>query len=52
MGTVVNMRVEAEKWHDQAPRGPSKNVDPDAKPERRVPYSIEVWTVQIDYGHY
>jgi hypothetical protein len=52
MGTVVNMRVEAEKWHDQAPRKPNANMDPDAKPERRVPYSIEVWMVQLTIGHY
>jgi DNA-directed RNA polymerase subunit E'/Rpb7 len=38
-GTVVNLRIEAEKWHDQAPKDP--NVA-DTEGERKVPYAIEV----------
>ncbi|OAP63726.1 DNA-directed RNA polymerase [Fonsecaea erecta] len=44
-GTIVNVRVEAEKWNDQAPAPPKirKPGDPEPDPvvEHRVPYSIE-----------
>jgi DNA-directed RNA polymerase subunit E'/Rpb7 len=51
IGTVVNLRVEAEKWVDQAPKAPSKNnsaaavAGVDAAQERAMPYSIEVSTI-------
>ncbi|KAJ9628297.1 DNA-directed RNA polymerase III complex subunit Rpc25 [Knufia peltigerae] len=38
-GTVVNLRIEAEKWHDQAPKGPN---EVEKEGERKVPYAIEV----------
>ncbi|KAK4943974.1 DNA-directed RNA polymerase III complex subunit Rpc25 [Elasticomyces elasticus] len=41
-GTVVNLRVEAEKWHDQAPKGPAETAEAGAEAERKVPYAIEV----------
>ena len=43
IGTVVNVRVEAEKWQDQAPKPPSKTASAEAAPERAVPYAIEVF---------
>lgn len=51
IGTVVNLRIEAEKWVDQAPKAPTKNGGAtgsgtgsggEVVPERAVPYSIEV----------
>lgn len=42
LGTVVNVRVESEKWQDQAPKAPSKSAGSDAVQERAVPFSIEV----------
>ena len=42
-GTVVNLRVEAEKWHDQAPKGPAETAEAGAEAERKVPYAIEVF---------
>jgi DNA-directed RNA polymerase III subunit RPC8 len=46
-GTVVNLRIEAEKWHDQAPKGPA---DPEKEGERKVPYAIEVGDSWEDLG--
>ncbi|KIW22966.1 DNA-directed RNA polymerase [Cladophialophora immunda] len=44
-GTIVNIRVEAEKWNDQAPTPPKirkpGEPEPDPVVEHRVPYSIE-----------
>lgn len=52
IGTVVNLRVEAEKWVDQAPKAPVKTNSSsaaaaaaavsNAAQERAVPFSIEV----------
>lgn len=46
-GTVVNLRVESEKWNDQAPAAPTMNKDGEAEveagQEHLVPYSIQVW---------
>jgi len=39
----VNVRVEAEKWQDQAPKGPpSGDNEAGQDPKRKVPYAIEV----------
>ncbi|KEF63737.1 DNA-directed RNA polymerase III subunit RPC8 [Exophiala aquamarina CBS 119918] len=45
IGTVVNVRVESEKWQDQAPKAPTKSAGGDAVQERAVPFSIEVSSV-------
>ncbi|EXJ78199.1 hypothetical protein A1O3_09360 [Capronia epimyces CBS 606.96] len=49
-GTVVNMRVEAEKWHDQAPKGPSANGEADKQTERQVPYAVEASMAEAGLG--
>lgn len=61
IGTVVNLRVEAEKWVDQAPKAPTKNNSStaaaaaaaaaanNAAQERAVPYSIEVSHLSFRY---
>lgn len=41
-GTVVNLRIEAEKWQDQAPQGPTADSEAEKEIERHLPYSIEV----------
>ncbi|KIW56475.1 DNA-directed RNA polymerase [Exophiala xenobiotica] len=46
-GTVVNLRIEAEKWHDQAPKGPA---DAEKDGERKVPYAIEASMAEAGLG--
>ena len=38
----MNLRIEAEKWIDQAPKGPCMGGEADPEDEHNVPYSIEV----------
>ncbi|KAK5022000.1 DNA-directed RNA polymerase III complex subunit Rpc25 [Exophiala sideris] len=49
-GTVVNLRVEAEKWHDQAPKGPAETAEAGAEAERKVPYAIEASMAEAGLG--
>ncbi|KAI1617533.1 DNA-directed RNA polymerase III subunit C25 [Exophiala viscosa] len=49
-GTVVNLRVEAEKWHDQAPKGPAETAEAGNEGERKVPYAIEASMAEAGLG--
>ncbi|KAK5046548.1 hypothetical protein LTR84_008351 [Exophiala bonariae] len=55
IGTVVNLRIEAEKWVDQAPKAPIKSggaagAAGEAVLERAVPYSIEASMAEAGLG--
>jgi DNA-directed RNA polymerase III subunit RPC8 len=40
IGEVVRVRVEAEEWHDQAPKKPMKTETGEMIEPRKAPYSI------------
>ena len=46
-GDVVRVRVEAEIWQDQAPKGPLKNTLANSVSERNVPYAITVSATNV-----
>ncbi|KAL2444660.1 hypothetical protein ABEF94_016908 [Exophiala dermatitidis] len=48
--TVVNLRVESEKWHDQAPKGPQTEGEADKQTDRKVPYAIEASMAESGLG--
>ncbi|KAJ4527183.1 DNA-directed RNA polymerase III complex subunit Rpc25 [Exophiala dermatitidis] len=48
--TVVNLRVESEKWHDQAPKGPQAEGEAEKQTERKVPYAIEASMAESGLG--
>jgi len=49
-GTVVNLRIEAEKWVDLAAKGPNMNGEAELEQQRPVPYSIEASMAEAGLG--
>jgi stress-induced morphogen len=48
----VNLRVENEKWHDQAPKGPKAIAEAEDGGEHSVPYAIEVLVTFSPRAHF
>ncbi|KIX01646.1 DNA-directed RNA polymerase [Rhinocladiella mackenziei CBS 650.93] len=49
-GTIVNLRIEAEKWQDQGPKGPITDSETETENECQVPYSIEASMAEAGLG--